>query len=1139
MFLVDKKFQKGDCGMKTKKKILWASLFPTVALATGMIIWTTSCASNGSSESETPTPPPTPETPDQNLPPPKPSAPTKNLPGAIGLDQYINTIQTQLMTLKEVDSSLSLFNHQQAILKNLNQTFSALTPNYDVVFQLNYDLESHPGQCDQLTQINFELNPSFNYNLLESQNLVNFSFNNQTKILTYKLNLTTQIPFQVFQPNLAGFDPNVDNQYNVWLRLSNNNYLDDDGIDLKIVCPDKLPAGYGANSQLTYQVYYSSDYDQQDFSHFSPVINNGTIEGNLSGSFSLGQQIQLKHLNQAGIYLVNFKFRSDNQPEVNLLCGVKVFDQLQDVNVGSYQTNRSFGFNLPDSATTKFCISPIQYNGTVLDNGKWQKYGVLRPNYHRFDLSQVQVDGQYNFQVTYQDTNPLTCQYANSQVLNLNSVVNNPLKNITFNVTDTNRFLNTATLSLTQKSTPKLYNQSTNNDNAPSLIDSVTKNGNQAIVYCYQRTGNADQPWVQVTDLDNQTLYSNVQNINQTLNRAMPVSLSLNKAAIKQAGSAYLLTVESGNGYRFNLNNSQYFQSYAPSEPTDWNITKNYDQLALPQKAINYQLVQGNQLGNFANDSGMDTNSVIIGSPLVFQASGSGVDSHDIQWQYQTNHGQWTDIDNQYVSVNEQGSILSIPGAYNCEFDSFQLRVISKTYHWVAQDQSSVYTKAPTPQSIFKISGGVLQGFADGFDASAQNQLGAIYLPTSASGTIPYCFQNNPNVHGVYVPSSYSSLGISCFNGCANLKFADLNASNLTIIPDSCFLNCTKMTSLKFEQSHVTTLHSYVFKNTSLTSFVAPATLQRLDTDSMQIHGTGYDADFSKCQSVSVDTGAFWQSQQLHNFYGTQNLVKVGKNAFYNCVNMNPNGNECLILGPNFRQFANEGNFYTNSPLVKYLVIESDQFNYTRNWIGNNPNLKTILFKTQAIADKWMKDGKALMVGNNSFDYQFKTNYQGYLVYQTSDAPAFPPASASLTVDSMDNQAQDSSVVPSSTLTSNATIDLTVQLPTQLPKALQAFKNNQVQIQGYWYYAPVLNETNPANYYQIVSQNPGAHQVLASELGISNSLNTSLQLGQKMAVSGIKQQGTYLFYVSYWAHNQQVSCLYSEYHTVNIPPLIP
>lgn len=1128
-----------------KKKVWLYALIPSLALAGGVSLIATSC-SKTSTETPTVNPnspikpsEPTPAAPVRPNPIPTVSAsPTANLPNAIDLDNQIETINNQVQSFKKANNPVSLFNTKQTILKTLNQNFSSLVPGYDVVFDINYDLETN-GNIYQINNLKFQLNPSFNYNLLQEEHLKYFSFDNETKILTYRTSLNTSMSIEPFNPGLNNFDPNTNNQYQVYLKVSNSHYLTDKGLSLDVICPSQIPSGFSlSQSQLSYQVYYAADLDATKFSQFEMLNSDSQIVGALSDSFSLGQKLHFEHLNKSGIYLINFKF-SQGQQEVNLLCGTKVFDQLNDVSTGSYDQNRSFNFELNDTVTTDFNIGRLGYNGVPLSNQDYKQYHVIQKHYRSYDLSEIQRDGLYNFNVTYQDTNPLTSLYTNSTVYNLTTNVLNPLKGLEFVVNNQDYFNNTATLSL-QQTTKSLYGQGLNNDNVPALIDSVNSDSKQAIVNLYQQNQNdANKTWEMVSDVKTNNHFSHVTNLNTVLNRKMPVSITLNKDSIAATGTSYLLAAASGNGYRFNFDQSQYFMGYQAQTTTDWTINKSAEQLALPAKNCTYQMVKGHQLDGFANDANIANNAVIIGSQLQFSASvAEGVSANDIAWQYQVNNGQWIDLDSSWVSINQNQSLLTIPSEYNTQFNSFKLRAISKSWTWVPANSSEEYIKTTTPKSIFAITNKTLNGFVSNFGDDKQQALSAIYLPDSCNTTKPSLFANKNTIKGVYVPSSYTSLGNNAFNNCANLKFVDLNQSKLTAIPNSCFKDSRNLQHVYLDQTKIATVNNFAFQNTGLKEFIAPATLTRLCEDSMQIKAPQYDVDLSKCHNVRIDKGAFWESTGLNNLYGTQNISNYGENTFYNTKNMNPNGNGCYIIGEGTTTMSVKGCLNTNSNKIKYLVIDSNQFNYVDKWFGTCPNLTTILFKTQAIADKWTNQGKAKMVGMNNLVYSKKSTYQNYIVYQTPNGPDL----AILTPNSSHSTSQVR-LATDSTNTNNgvrasANIDLSVTIPSHLPYGLAEVETSQVVVKVSLFYAPGLDETN-LNNFRLVGSEANDHQVSYAQLGISQGLAAEYHLGDQIHINHINAKGSYLVYLTYVINDAQYTGLVSQYNQVMIAPVIP
>ena len=89
------------------------------------------------------------------------------------------------------------------------------------------------------------------------------------------------------------------------------------------------------------------------------------------------------------------------------------------------------------------------------------------------------------------------------------------------------------------------------------------------------------------------------------------------------------------------------------------------------------------------------------------------------------------------------------------------------------------------------------------------------------------CFYNCTSLTSINIPSSVTSLGDGCFKDCTSLTSIDI-PSSVTSFGDYCFQNCTSLTSIDIPSS-VTSLGDGCFQNcTSLTSINIPSSVTSL-----------------------------------------------------------------------------------------------------------------------------------------------------------------------------------------------------------------------------------------------------------------------------------------------------------------------
>lgn len=189
-------------------------------------------------------------------------------------------------------------------------------------------------------------------------------------------------------------------------------------------------------------------------------------------------------------------------------------------------------------------------------------------------------------------------------------------------------------------------------------------------------------------------------------------------------------------------------------------------------------------------------------------------------------------------------------------------------------------------------------------------------LPVSRIGLEAFC--GNENIYALVIPDTVTIIEHSAFEGCSNLRRADLKWG-LTEIGRYAFSGCTSLKSIRVPGS-VTYLGQFAFSScTSLTDFGYPKGLKYADS-----------FIFSNCTSLrQIDIPAGVTDLPQSVFEGAQYLEKVtmpdslelvGMRAFYDCVSLKD------ALLPNSVQYIGPEAFVNCSSLTN--------FRYPRSWEG-------------------------------------------------------------------------------------------------------------------------------------------------------------------------------------------------------------
>ena len=215
--------------------------------------------------------------------------------------------------------------------------------------------------------------------------------------------------------------------------------------------------------------------------------------------------------------------------------------------------------------------------------------------------------------------------------------------------------------------------------------------------------------------------------------------------------------------------------------------------------------------------------------------------------------------------------------------------------------------------------------------------LTSITIPSSVTSLGESCFSGCSGIASIIIPSSVTSLGNYCFYGCSGLTSITI-PSSVTSLGDHCFSSCNKLTSVTIPFS-VTSLGDVCFSGcSSLTSVTIPSSVTSL----------GYRC-FKECSGLtsitipssvtSLGDECFSECSGLTSITIPSSVTSLGEDCFDCC-----SGLETVYFKGNVPTF-----YYDSKPGIptttiikvpkEYLQDYKDAFGYSYKYIfAWNPN---------------------------------------------------------------------------------------------------------------------------------------------------------------------------------------------------------
>ena len=173
----------------------------------------------------------------------------------------------------------------------------------------------------------------------------------------------------------------------------------------------------------------------------------------------------------------------------------------------------------------------------------------------------------------------------------------------------------------------------------------------------------------------------------------------------------------------------------------------------------------------------------------------------------------WTSDDETVATVSDTGVVTAVAEG------SATITVPITSDKGVTSSATCAVTVYPddgsTSASLFTFS-------ADGLITGYTGTEGSIVLPRITAdgqivtGVAEGAFQGNAAITSVVVPEYIPSIGANAFEGCANLTSAQVLNTEMTLIPDCAFANCTSLTTVTLPNSIETIAYRAFYNCTSL-----------------------------------------------------------------------------------------------------------------------------------------------------------------------------------------------------------------------------------------------------------------------------------------------------------------------------------
>jgi len=163
-------------------------------------------------------------------------------------------------------------------------------------------------------------------------------------------------------------------------------------------------------------------------------------------------------------------------------------------------------------------------------------------------------------------------------------------------------------------------------------------------------------------------------------------------------------------------------------------------------------------------------------------------------------------------------------------------------------------------------------------------ELTDVTLPEGLKTIGRAAFSTCISLPSITLPSTLTTLGASIFYGCKLLKDVEL-PTKVTEIPAGCFSGCVSITEINLHEG-ITAIGEDAFKETSLTSFTCPSTLQSIGISAFtacpKLASITFNPDLNEIGDNAFEDSALESVDLSAITYP----VSIGFNAFQNCVNL-------------------------------------------------------------------------------------------------------------------------------------------------------------------------------------------------------------------------------------------------------------
>jgi hypothetical protein len=196
-----------------------------------------------------------------------------------------------------------------------------------------------------------------------------------------------------------------------------------------------------------------------------------------------------------------------------------------------------------------------------------------------------------------------------------------------------------------------------------------------------------------------------------------------------------------------------------------------------------------------------------------------------------------------------------------------------------------------------------------------------LLIDTCVGNIGQYAFQKCSGLENVTIQND-GTIGVGAFEGSSTRNSATYVVSNIGLIDESAFANCTAMKNLTVNSS-VTTIGQYAFQNCSGLEDVTIKNNGKIGIKAFEGSSTGNPATYVVSNIGLIDKSAFANCTKLQKVHLGNQVGDINQRAFHNCVLL-----DSLIL-PNTVNTLGDNVFYGCNNLA-YIQLSN-----TLSTIGN------------------------------------------------------------------------------------------------------------------------------------------------------------------------------------------------------------